>query len=441
MHSLPLEIAILLGLILANGFFAMAEIAMVSVRRERLRMRAEKGDLQAKAALELAEQPNRFLSTVQIGITLIGVVAGVFGGATLAEDVAGWLSAVPYLKDYSQQIALVVVVGAITFLSLVVGELAPKRIGMGYAEFIACASARFMLRLSRLVHPLVRILSWSTDALLRLVPLRARSEEKVSEEEIKGLMREGLRAGAFNRVESEMVSNVLDLDRLVVRDIMTPRPKIIWLSKDDSHDSIWHKVVVSRHSQFPVYEGSRDNVVGVVSVKAIYANVAAGAPVRLGDLVTRPLIVPETQPVPKLLETFRQASTHVALVSNEFGTIVGMVTVIDVMEAVVGELPSPDDRLKPDVRLRPDGTWLADALVDIARVEELLPGFRADPPEDRDYETLAGYVVKQLGRVPKEGDLVQTPRYVFEVLDMDLHRVDKVLITRSPESLPIGHAI
>lgn len=441
MHSLPLEIAILLGLILANGFFAMAEIAMVSVRRERLRMRAEKGDLQAKAALELAEQPNRFLSTVQIGITLIGVVAGVFGGATLAEDVAGWLSAVPFLKDYSHQIALVLVVGAITFLSLVVGELAPKRIGMGYAEFIACKSARLMLRLSRLVHPLVRILSWSTDTLLRLVPLRNRSEDKVSEEEIKGLMREGLRAGAFNRVESEMVSNVLDLDRLVVRDIMTPRPKIIWLSKDDSHDSIWHKVVVSRHSQFPVYEGSRDNVVGVVSVKAIYANVAAGAPVRLGDLMTRPLIVPETQPVPKLLETFRQASTHVALVSNEFGTIVGMVTVIDVMEAVVGELPSPDDRLKPDVRLRPDGTWLADALVDVARVEEMLPGFQADPPDERDYETLAGYVVKQLGRVPREGDLVQTPRYVFEVLDMDLHRVDKVLITRSPESLPIGHAI
>lgn len=438
MHSVPMEIMILLGLILANGFFAMAEIAMVSVRRERLRMRAEKGDGRAKLALELAESPNRFLSTVQIGITLIGVVAGVFGGATLAEDVAGLLASVPWLNAYAHEIALVVVVGTITFLSLVVGELAPKRIGLGYAEAIACRSARFMTRLSRAVYPLVRVLSWSTDGLLKVLPLRTGSEQTVSEDEVKGLMREGLRAGAFNRVESEMVANVLDLDRLVVRDIMTPRPKIIWLNKDDSHENIWHKIVVSRHSQFPVYQGARDNVVGVVSVKSIYANLAAGAPVQLGDLMSPPLVVPEIMAVPKLLETFRQTSAHVALASNEFGTIVGIVTLIDVMEAVVGELPSQDDRLRPDIRLRPDGTWLADALTDIGRVEEVLSGFKADEPADRDYETLAGYVVKRLGRLPREGDLVTTDRYIFEVIDMDMHRVDKVLITRAPASLELG---
>jgi putative hemolysin len=432
-----MEIAILLGLILANGFFAMAEIAMVSVRRERLRMRAEKGDAGARLALELAESPNRFLSTVQIGITLIGVVAGVFGGATLAEDLAGWLSGIPALQEYAHQMALVLVVGTITFLSLVVGELAPKRIGLGYAEAIACRSARFMTRLSRAVHPLVRILSWSTDGLLKFLPFRTGSEQTVSEDEIKGLMREGLRAGAFNRVESEMVSNVLDLDRLVVSDIMTPRPKIIWLSKQDTHESIWHKIVVSRHSQFPVYDGSRDHVVGVVSVKAIYANLAAGAPIHLGELMTQPLIVPETQPVPKLLDSFRQTGTHVALASNEFGTIVGMVTLIDVMEAVVGELPSQDDRLKPDIRLRPDGTWLADALVDIGRAEEVLSGFQADAAPERDYETLAGFVAKRLGRLPREGDLVPTERYIFEVIDMDMHRVDKILVTRAPASLDV----
>ncbi len=432
-----MEILFLLALILANGFFAMSEIAMVSVRRERLRMRAERGDAQAKAALELAESPNRFLSTVQIGITLVGVVAGVFGGATLAEDLARWFDQLAVLQPYSQQLALVIVVGAITYLSLVVGELVPKRIGLGYAEFIACHSARFMNGLSRLAHPLVRVLSWSTDGLLRLIPLRVRPDENVSEDEIKGLMREGMRAGAFNRVESEMVSNVLDLDRLVVRDIMTPRPKIIWLSKQDTHEGIWHKIVVSRHSQFPVYEGSRDNVVGVVSVKAIYANLAAGVPIHLGDLMTQPLIVPETQPVPKLLDSFRQTGTHVALASNEFGTIVGMVTLIDVMEAVVGELPSRDDRLKPDIRLRPDGTWLADALVDIGRAEEVLPGFKADDAQERDYETLAGFVAKRLGRLPREGDLVHTERYILEVIDMDMHRVDKVLITRTPESLEL----
>jgi putative hemolysin len=238
-----------------------------------------------------------------------------------------------------------------------------------------------------------------------------------------------------------MVSNVLDLDRLVVSDIMTPRPKIIWLSKQDTHESIWHKIVVSRHSQFPVYDGSRDHVVGVVSVKAIYANLAAGAPIHLGELMTQPLIVPETQPVPKLLDSFRQTGTHVALASNEFGTIVGMVTLIDVMEAVVGELPSQDDRLKPDIRLRPDGTWLADALVDIGRAEEVLSGFQADAAPERDYETLAGFVAKRLGRLPREGDLVPTERYIFEVIDMDMHRVDKILVTRAPASLDVDKTL
>ena len=435
MSSLPMELLLLLGLILANGFFAMSEIAMVTVRRERLRMRAAKGDAGAKMALELAASPNRFLSTVQIGITLIGVVAGVFGGATLAEDLAAWLAGLPVVQSVAREMALTLVVGGITFLSLVMGELAPKRIGLAYADAIACRSSRFMMGLSRLANPLVRILSLSTDFLLRLVPLRSQADNKISEEEIKSLMREGMRAGSFDRAESEMVSNVLDLDRLVVRDIMTPRPKIIWLSKDDSHDTIWHKIVVSRHSQFPVYDGTRDNVVGVVSVKSIYANLGAGAPAKLGDLMSKPLIVPETQPVPRLLETFRQTGVHVALASNEFGTMVGMVTLIDVMEAVLGELPSPDDRLKPDLRRRPDGTWIGDGLVDMERVEAVLPGFEGDPPEERDYQTLAGYVVKHLGRVAREGDLVTTPRYLFEVLDMDGLRVDKVLITRSPASL------
>ncbi len=431
---MPLEILILLCLILMNGFFAMAEIAMVSVRRERLRMRADQGDAGARAALELAESPNRFLSTVQIGITLIGVVAGVFGGATLAVQLADLLRQVPAIALYAEEIALFVVVGCITFLSLVIGELAPKRIGMSYAESIACRSSRFMLGLSRLAHPLVHILSKSTDALLKLLPLKAEAEQTVSEEEIKGLMKEGLRAGAFNRVESEIVSNVLDLDRLTVHDIMTPRPKIIWLNKDDAHEAIWHKIVVSRHSQFPVYERSRDHVVGVVSVKAIYANLAAGVPVKLTDLMVKPLIVPENQPVPKLLETFRQSGMHVALATDEFGSLTGMVTLIDVMEAVLGDLPSQGERVRPDIRARPDGTWLADALVEIARVESALPGFMADTATNRDYQTLAGYIVKRLGHVPREGEVVEAQGYLFEVLDMDNHRVDKVLITRTPPS-------
>jgi putative hemolysin len=329
-----------------------------------------------RLALELAESPNRFLSTVQIGITLIGVVAGVFGGATLAEDLAGWLAVAPVLQVYSQQLALVLVVGAITFLSLVVGELAPKRIGLGYAEFIACRRPASWQRLSRLVHPLVRVLSWSTDSLLRCSRCARSRRKTVSEDEIKGLMREGLRAGAFNRVESEMVSNVLDLDRLVVRDIMTPRPKIIWLSKDDTHEKHLAQDRGQPALAVPGLRGiARQRGGGGVGEGHLRqpGRRRARASGRFDD---PPLIVPETQPVPKLLDSFRQTGTHVALASNEFGTIVGMVTLIDVMEAVVGELPSQDDRLKPDIRLRPDGTWLADALVDIGRAEEVLAALR-----------------------------------------------------------------
>jgi putative hemolysin len=291
--------------------------------------------------------------------------------------------------------------------------------------------ARPMLTLAWAAGPLVRLLGWCTDALLKVLPLKLDRQVEVTDEEVKGLMREGLRAGAFHRAESEMVSNVLELDQLVVRDIMTPRPKIISLNKDDSHEAIWHKIVVSRHSQFPVYEGSRDHVVGVVSVKAIYANLAAGVPVRLADLATKPLMVPEVQSVLKLLETFRQTGNHVALVSNEFGSITGIVTLIDVMEAVLGDMPAPGDRSRPEVRARPDGTWLADAMVEIERVEQALPGFRSDDPGNRDYQTLAGYLVKRLGRVPREGETVATGGYVFEILDMDNHRVDKVLVTKS----------
>lgn len=431
MKTLVFDILILLVLILGNGLFAMTEIAMVSVRRERLRQRAEKGDARAKAALEMAESPNRMLSTVQIGITLIGVVAGVYGGATLAGEVAEPLAAVPGVGAFAQEIAIVLVVGVITFLSLVVGELAPKRIGLAYAESLARYMAGPMDALATLFNPLIRVLGWSTDAVLKMLPLRAAEEPVVTEDEVRGLMQEGLRVGAFRRVESEMVSNVLELDRLTVQDIMTPKPKIIWLNQDDRHEAIWHKIVVSHHSQFPVYAGSRDHVVGMVSVKAIYANLAAGAPVRLRDLMVRPLIVPESQIVLKLLDTFRQTGHHAALVADEFGSITGMVTLIDVMESVVGDFRAPGDRSRPEIRKRGDGTWLADGLVEIERVEQALPGFKSPDSGEREYKTLAGFVMKRMGHVPHEGEAVAYDGYLFEVLDMDGPRIDKVLVAKS----------
>lgn len=415
-------------LLVINGVFAMSEIAIVTARKGRLRQLASGGNARARLALALAESPNRFLSTVQIGITLVGILAGAFGGATIAEEIAKPLAGVPGLGAYSDAIGLGVVVLVITYFSLVLGELVPKRIGLGQPERISLLVARPIQALSLAADPVVKFLSASTEGLLRFLAIKPQKEATVSEDEVKVLMQEGLRAGAFQKVESDIVASVLDLDRLMVRDIMTPRPKVIWLNRDDPHETVWHKIVVSGHSFFPVYEGNRDRVVGVVSVKAIYANLAAGVGVNLKDLMVPPLIVPATQDVLQLVETFKKSSKHLALAADEFGAIVGLVTLNDVMEAIVGDFPSQDERARPAATPRPDGSWLIDGMMEIVRVEQALPGFVAEDPANKEYQTLAGYVVKRLGHMPREGETFEAHGYVFEVLDMDRHRVDKVLV-------------
>ncbi|MEK7684775.1 MAG: hemolysin family protein [Verrucomicrobiota bacterium] len=427
MRTILVEILVIFLLLVVNGVFAMTEIAVVSSRKTRLRRLAEAGDARAGVALQLAESPNRFLSTVQIGITLVGILAGAFGGATIAEQIAEGLQAIPPLAPYGEGIGLTIVVLAITYFSLVLGELVPKRIGLGNPEGISMLVAKPMHRLSVIAGPVVKFLGASTDALLRVFRVQPWKEAAVTEEEVKVLMQEGLRAGAFQKVESEMVESVLELDRLPVRDIMTPRPKIIWLNRDDPHETVWHKIVVSGHSFFPVYEGNRDHVVGVVSVKAIYANLAAGVGVKLADLMVKPLVVPATQVVIQLLETFKQTGQHIALVVDEFGGIVGLVTLADVLEAIVGDFPSQDERSKPQAQKREDGSWLIDAMIETEKVETAL-GLVLGDSDSKDYQTLAGFVVKHLGRVPREGETFETQGYVFEILDMDRHRVDKVLV-------------
>jgi putative hemolysin len=436
MSQVAFEIAVILLLLLANGVFAMAEIAVVSARKARLRRLADQGNGQARVALELAEAPNRFLSTVQIGITLVGIFTGAFGGATLAAELAGPIAKISFLAAYADKIAFGLVVAVITYLSLVLGELVPKRFGLSNPEGIAMMVARPMNWLSNFARPVVSLLSGSTEALLRLLGFKPEAAAAVSEEEVRVMMQEGVRAGAFNKVESHIVHSALELDQLPVREIMTPRPKVIWLNQDDSHAQVWHKIVVSGHSHFPVYQGNRDNTVGVVSVKAIYANLAAGVGVNLRDLMIPPLIVPESQTVLQLVETFKQSGKHIALVTDEFGGLVGLVTLNDVMEAVVGEFPTQGERAKPAARKRDDGSWLIDAMIEVAAVEQALPGFRFPGGPSSEYQTLAGFVVKTLGHVPKEGETFESQGYIFEVLDMDRHRVDKVLVLPGKPVVP-----
>lgn len=434
MSQVAFEIAVIFLLLIANGVFAMAEIAVVSSKKARLRRLADQGNGKARIALELAESPNRFLATVQIGITLVGIFAGAFGGATLAAKLAAPIAQVSVLAAYADKIAFGIVVAGLTYFSLVLGELVPKRFGLSNPEGIAMMVARPMNWLSKFAGPVVSFLSVSTEALLRLLGFKPEKEVAVSEEEVRVMMQEGVRAGAFNKVESHIVHSALELDQLPVREIMTPRPKVIWLNREDPHDQIWHKIVVSGHSHFPVYEGNRDHTVGVVSVKAIYANLAAGVGVNLKDLMIPPLIVPESQTVLQLVETFKQSGKHMALVTDEFGSIVGLVTLNDVMEAVVGEFPAQGERAKPEAKKRDDGSWLIDAMIDLEAVEKVLPGFKFGGNAYSEYQTLAGYVVKTLGRVPKEGERFEEQGYVFEVLDMDRHRVDKVLVLRAKPS-------
>jgi putative hemolysin len=420
------EIVIILALLMGNGLFAMAEIALVSAKKARLKSMADAGNRGAAEALELLSEPSQFLSTVQIGITLVGIVAGSYGGQSLTPLLAPWIEPLPILGAWSTTIAYGSVIAFLTYLSLVIGELIPKRFAMMWPEGISARMAAPMATLSFLAKPAVWFLTKSTDLGLRIFGMRPNPEDSgVTRDEVTVLVREATIAGSIQRAESELVEGVFELSELGVSDLMTPRPKIVWLRADDAHDKIWHKIVVSAHSHFPVYESNRDQVIGVVSVKSMYAQLAAGIPVRLRDVAMPPLIVPETQSALKLLHTFKTTGTHVALVVDEFGSVVGLVTLIDLMEAIVGDMPSRNERLQAVIKPRSDGTWLVDAMVDIEKLTEELPGLKL--PEG-DYQTLAGFIIDRLECIPEEGDELVHEGYRFEVLDMDGRRIDKVLI-------------
>ncbi len=430
MNAVLLEIIIITVLLLGNGLFAMTEIAVVSARKGRLRSLADAGDRRAKAALELLESPNRFFSTVQVGITLVGVLAGAFGGATLADVISDSLKRFPQLAPYADGLSIGVVVVLITYFSLIIGELVPKRLALTNPEAIARWMAGPMMKLSRVASPIVRLLSFSTETVLRILRVSQVKQAAVSEEEIKGLVQEGVKAGVLNNVESRMVESVLALDHLPVKDIMTPRAKIMFLRKDDAHEYVWHKIVVSGHSEFPLCDADRDHILGIVSVKAIYAHLAAGIPVRLTDLAEMPLVVPSVQPVLRLLEGFRQSRKTIALVADEFGAIVGLVTMHDVLEAITGEIPSREERSKPRARHREDGSWLVDGLMEIEALERKITGLRFPRAEATQYQTLGGFLLAQFSRVPAESEALEWNGFRFEVIDMDHLRIDKVLITK-----------
>jgi putative hemolysin len=431
MSGITSQAGVILLLVLLNGVFAMAEMAIVSARKPWLRRAAEQGDAGAKAALRLAEAPNRFFATAQIGITLIGVLAGAYGGATLAEQIGRALEAYRALAPYGEGLGVAIVVVAITYLSVVLGELVPKRLALGNPEGIARRLARPMDVLALLATPLVAFLGASTDLALRLLGRHGAKGTPVTEDEVRVLVEAGVEAGVFHDHEPQLVQSVLALDEVRVDQVMTPRARVIFLNRADSHQAVWRKVVASAHANFPVYEGSRDNVIGVVSVKAIYAHLAAGLPISLADLATKPALVPETATLTRLVEAFRSSRIHVALVVDEYGTMVGLATLMDVLEAIVGAMPAQGERLRPCALKRPDGSWLIDGMLELDELERAT-GIALPQDADHRYTTLAGFVLDRLGHLPAEGEACEWEGHRFEVLDMDRQRIDKVLAVPLP---------
>lgn len=429
MNAIALEIFIILLLLVANGVFAMTEMAMVSSRKSRLRLLADGGNGGARAALKLADEPNRFLPSVQVGITLVGLLAGAFGGATLARGIAKLLTPMPVLAPYADAIGMGAVVVTLTFLSLIIGELVPKRLALSNPERIASLTSRPLDALSRLARPVIWLLGVATDAVLFVLRVKPKAQAAVSEEEVKSLMQEGSHTGVFHPAEPRMVESVLSFDQRPVTEIMTPRGKVIFIRRDEKPDMLWHKVVVSGHNHYPVYDGNRNRTVGVISVKAIYANVAAGVEPNVADLMIAPLLVTANRSVASLLETFKASGKHIGIVVDERNEFLGVVTLVDVLEAIVGELPSLEERLQPEARRRSDGSWLVDGAFEVAKLWEQLG---ADAPVARKIsprQKLGAFVRAELSDGIAEGKSFSTAGWRLEVLDMDGERVDKVLVT------------
>ncbi len=431
MSGTTLEILFIFILLLANGVFAMAEIALVASRKAKLKTLADAGHNGAKLAHSLALSPGKFLSTVQVGITLVGTLAGAFGGARFSESLALHLDKIPGLAGVpAHYISLFIVVAVITYFSVIIGELVPKRLALTNPEKIASALARPMNAIANAFSPLVNLLNHSSDFLMALLGVRKTKETAVSEEEVRVLIDEGLSSGVFKKAEKDMVEGVFELDEQSAGDLMTPRARMIWLSLDDSDDENWRRIAGSGHSHFPVYQKTRDNVIGMVSVKSLWANLSLAGRVELRALVTPPLYVPTAMPAGKLIEEFKKSGKHLALVVDEFGGLQGLVTLNDVMMAIVGNLPEREQRHDPKAVLRQDGTWIIDAILDIDETKLSL-GIEDDIPGENEnrFSTLGGFILFRLGHIPREGEKFVWDGFEFEIIDMDRQRIDKVLVT------------
>ena len=423
-----MEIFILIGLILLNGIFSMAEIALVSARKARLEAQANKGDKKAKEALDLANHPDTFLSTVQIGITLIGILTGIVSGEKLTDDLAENIKTWPVVGQYSQGIATALIVIIITYFSLVFGELVPKRLGLARPEATAKWLAGPMKMLNRITHPFVWLLTKSGNLIIKIFGIK-RNDNQVTEEEIKAIISEGTEHGAIEETEQEIIERVFHLGDRNITSLMTHRSDIIWFNLYDNEEKIKQKILKEPHSAYPICENSIDEIKGVVSIKDLYVS----ADNTLFKEIMQPaLFIPENNSPYQVLEKFKQSRIHSAFIVDEYGSILGLITLNDILEAIVGDIPQPDMQ-DYEIKEREDGSYLVDAqipfydfLTRFEKTEWMNEG-------EHDFDTLAGFILHELERIPKTGDTLFWKGFSIEIIDMDSHRIDKVLVKISNE--------
>ena len=424
------ESLIILALILLNGVFSAAEIAIISSRKARLQVLADKKSAPARQVIKLKESPNRFLSTVQIGITLIGILTGLFGGSTIAVRLAAVLADVQWLSPYSSQISVVLVVLVITFLTLVLGELVPKRIGLAVPEKYAMLIAFPMNVLSKITAPFVWLLSATTETLVRLLNIKT-TKNAVTEEEIKAMVDEGADSGAIEHIEHEIVDRVFSLGDKRAINLMTHRSNIIWLDLQDAYEDHKKTILESGHTVYPVCEDGLDHIVGIVHIKSLLNQYLVEQAIELRDLIQPLNYVHENSSAYSILNKFKTSKIHQAIVLDEYGAIQGIVTLNDILSSLVGNISDGEDMERPEIITREDGSLLIDGQF---QIDELLESLGIDWNEEEDEDlgsinTIAGLVLLKLGHVPVEGESFLWKDYTFEVIDMDNNRIDKVLVT------------
>ena len=421
------EVVIIGALILLNGILAMSEAALVGSRKTKLQQYANEGDQSSTTALKLMSDPNIFLSTVQIGITLIGVLSGAVGGATISERLTLEFSKIPAIQPYSEALALGIVVMVITILSLWLGELVPKRIALHNPEQIARGVASPMLFISKIFSPIIKILSLATDFILKLFGIKASSEPPITEEEFQVLLDQGTQAGVFEEAEQDMVEGVFSLGDQRVYSIMTPRTEIVWLDIEDTIEEVRTKIAGCEFSRFPVRQDTLDVILGIVKARDLLVPCLGGETVKLKDLLRPAFFIPETMFASRALEIFKEKGTELLLVIDEFGGLQGLMTINDIIEEIVGQIELEE----PQATQRQDGSWLLDGMLEVDEFKEIF-NLKELPHED-EYETLSGFIMVSLRRVPQTADHFEWHGFRFEVIDMDGRRVDKVLVSTLPQ--------